>query len=143
MLVKLLPNQIPIYEDVIRECIEKSMGDYEEGFKTNLFKELLLDTAQCWISYKEEDQFEGVVITKINSDLAIGMNTITIVCLYCPDGSELASFMAGWTTLKKFGQVNDCQILDFYSDNPAVLDYAEYFKIKRKTQYYQMDISED
>jgi len=143
MLVKLLPNQIPAYEDVIREYIEKSMPDYEEEFKTNLFKELLLETSQCWISYKEEDQFEGVVITKINSDLAIGFNTITIVCLYCPGGSELVSFIYGWETLKKFGLANDCKVLDFYSNNSAVLDYAENFKIKRKTNYYQMDLTGD
>lgn len=144
MLVKLLPNQIGLYEEVIRETIEKSMPDYEDSIKVKLFKELLLDTAQAWIYWSDETEaLEGVLITQIRDSVAVGGRLFTLVCMYAPNGTEMNSFFKGWPTLQKFGKAHDCEIFDFYTNNEAAIKYARQFHIKQEITYFQIDMTKD
>ena len=142
MLVKLLPNQIPVYQDVINEAIDKSMPHCEDRIKNNIYQELLLETSQCWIAYKGDD-FEGVGITQIREESSVGAKTFTLLCMYAPNGTELQSFIDGWPTLQKFGKANGCKIFDFYSSNKEAIKYARYFDIVWETTYFQINIDKD
>ena len=143
MLIKLLPNQIGIYQDVINEAIDKSMPHCEARIRSNIYQELLLETAQCWLYYNKREVFEGVLITQIREESSVGAKTFTLLCIYAPNGTEINSFIDGWPILQKFGQANDCKIFDFYSDNEEALKYARYFDIIWETRYFQIGITKD
>lgn len=141
MLIKLLPEQVPLYEEVIIETIDKSMPDYEERIRTNLFKELLLGTAQAWIQLREDESFEGALITQIRDSVEIGARLFTLICMYAPNGTEVKTFLEGWPTLQKFGLAEGCKIFDFYSNNQAAIKYARQFHIIREVTYFQVDLA--
>ncbi len=142
MLVRILPNQVPQYRDVAEAAINASIPNCSEKAKTSLFKELLLETAQLWISYKDE-QFEGVLITQIREEIAQGGKMFTLLCMHAPEGTMQQSYIDGWPTLQKFGLANGCKIFDFYSDNEEAIKYARYFKLIKEVTYIQVDITED
>ena len=137
MLTKLLTTQIPLYQDVIKKTIEKSMPDYEESVKLNLFRELMIGTAQCWLS-ELDNEFDGILLTQIREDMSIGYKTFTCICVYAPNKTEARSFIEGWETLKKFAKSNDCKLIDFYSSNPELIKYGRMFKVKLETKYFQL-----
>lgn len=140
MLVKLLPKDVPTWVDVINETIDKSLPECEERIKTNYVNSLLIGTCQCWIVYKEEDKFEGVLITQIREDFAVGCKSFNLLAMYAPNGTENNSFINNWETLRKYAIANDCKVFDFYSDNEEAIKYARLFDIKWETTYFQINI---
>jgi len=141
MLIKLLPNQIPTYKEVIDAAIDASLPNFEERIRTDLYKELLLDTAQAWIYHNLEGKFEGVLITQVRDSISVGAKTFTLVCIHAPEGTKNESFIDGWPTLQAFGKKNECEIFDFYTDNPETIKYARLFDIIWETKYFQIDIN--
>jgi len=141
MLVKLLPNQIPYYREIVEETIERTYDYCDDEIKTNIYKELLLDLCQCWISHDDETkEFDGVMLTQIRNDLAIGRKTLTILALHAPEDPSAESFMTGFELIKKFAKKHNCHHLDFYSNSPAVMQRANLFNVKLKTNYVQIEI---
>ena len=140
MLVKLLPKDIPTYQDVIHDAINACIPACEERIRTNYFKSLLLGVCQCWIVYKDNDQFEGVLITQVREDFAIGCKSFNLLAMHAPNGTENESFINNWETLRKYAIANDCKIFDFYSNNEEAIKYARLFDIKIETTYFQINI---
>lgn len=140
MLVKLLENQINTYKNIIDITIEKTIPHCEERIKTNLYKELLLGTAQCWL-YQPKEKLEAILITQVRTSVEVGKKTFTLVCLYAPEGTSEQSFLDAWPTLQAFGKANDCEVFDFYTDNPEALKYAKLFDIIWQTTYVQININ--
>ena len=144
MLIKLLSNQIQEYQDVINEAIDKTIPEYQEELRTKLYEELLLETAQCWISYDKE-QFEGVVITKIEEDTAIGGKTCTLISGFAPSGinNGSASVFSGWEAVSKFAISQGCDRIAMYTDNPEVEKYLNMFDKIWATRYYQIRLNKE
>ena len=142
MLNRLLSNQIEKYEDVINETIIKTIPEYQEKMKTELYNDLLLGNAQCWIS-SYLDKFDGVVITKIEKDIAVGGKTCTLISGYSPTGTCAASFYQGWEAVSKFAKNQDCDRISLYTNNPEVEKYLHMFDIIWETRYYQMRLNKE
>lgn len=83
MIIKLLPTQIPDYQEIIKHTVSKSR-DYKgvdlERFINRLFNSLLCETAQCWIMFNNDRVIDGVVITKIEGDKTTATKTLCIEC---------------------------------------------------------------
>ena len=142
MLLKLLPAQIPTYQDVIVQAIDESMPGYSEQIRTALFRDLLLDECQAWLSYTDDESFEGVLITQLRKDIGIGINTLTIVCLYTPNALDNTSFIRGWPLIQKYAKSKGCTAIDFYTDNQAVLKYVKLFNVILDTRYIQISLED-
>ena len=144
MLNRLLSNQIEKYEDVINEAIDKTIPEYQEKLRTKLFEELLFGTAQCWIS-EYKNQFEGVFITKIEEDTAIGARTCTLISGYTPGGflNGSASVYAGWEAVSKFALSQGCDRISMYTNNPEVEKYLHMFDKIWETRYYQIRLNKE
>lgn len=139
MLTRLLSNQIPEYENVINETIDQSIPDVQETTRTKLFEQLLLGTAQCWISTRD-DQFEAIVITRVTDDIAMGGKTCTILCTYAPGGAMVKSFTDGFEAVSKFAKAQDCDRMDFFTDNDEIIKYAKMFPLLWETSYFQIKL---
>ena len=144
MLVRLLSNQIREYQDVINETIDKTIPEYQEELRTKLFEQLLFGSAQCWISY-DKGNFEGVVITKIEEDTAVGGKTCTLISGFAPDGitNGSASVFAGWEAVSKFARSQGCDRIAMYTDNPEVEKYLHMFDKIWATKYFQIRLDKE
>jgi len=144
MLVRLLSNQIQQYENVINEAIDKTIPEYQEKLRTKLFEELLFGVAQCWISYDKE-QFEGVVITKIQEDTATGAKACVLISGYAPDSilNGSASVFAGWEAVSKFALSQGCDRISMFTNNPEVEKYLHMFDKIWETRYYQIRLNKE
>ena len=143
MLIKLLPHQVPVYRDIIDITIEKSFPICEERIKTDIYKELLLGIAQCWIYHEDQDEskFKGVLITQIRNDIAVGRKTLTLLAMHAPEGIHNDAFLSSWPILQAFGKKHGCEIFDFYSNNTEAIKYARLFHIVLETTYFQVDLN--
>jgi len=137
MLTKLLTNQIELFQDVIKETIEKSIPHYDEETKTKLFQDIMLEEVQVWLSELDE-KFDGILITQLRDEISIGVKTLTCIAVYAPNGTEYRSFKEGFVSLVKFAKLNNCKRVDFYSSNPELIKYARMFNVVWETTYFQL-----
>ena len=142
MLIKLLSNQIPAYEDVINETIEKAIPRYQEKLRTKLYEDLLFGISQCWVS-TSDNQFEAIIITRISEDTAKGGKVCTLIAGYAPGGTSEKSFIEGWEAVSKFAKMQNCDLIDLYTDNSEIEKYMKLFPKIWETKYYQIDLKED
>lgn len=144
MLVKLLSRDIPDYRDVIMEGIDNTIPAYQNKMKTDLYEQLLLDIAQCWI-LTENNHFEGVFITKIEEDTACGGKKFTLISGWAPAGMERKSqaVLAGWKTMSEFAESKGCDRIAMYTDNEEVIKYLSMFKILWATKYFEIELNKE
>ena len=142
MLTKLLSRQIPEYQDVINEGMKATLPALQVGMIPDIYKQLLDETAQCWISARE-GRFEAVYITRVESDPNIGGKIFTVLSGYAPDGlTGSGSVLEGFETMKKFALGQGCDRIAFYTNNPEVEKYIGMFDLLWKTRYYQFKLEE-
>jgi len=128
MLVKLLPDQISKFWDVIRYAIEESLPPVagEGPDKMNkILMSLLSGKSQCWASYvREEEQprFEGLVVTKILYDDVSDTKNLLIYCLYGYDRVNRTTWKNGLKTLVKYAIGKNCHRIIGYTDVPFILE---------------------
>ena len=142
MLVKLLARQIPEYQDVINEGMKATLPPFQVGMISEVYKQLLDETAQCWISTRE-GKFEAVYVTRVEYDPAIGGKLFTVLSGYAPSGlTGSGSVLEGYETMKKFALSQGCDRIAFYTNNPEVEKYIGMFDLLWETRYYQFKLEE-
>ena len=144
MFVKLLARDIPDYRDVIMEGINNTIPAYQEKMKNDLYEQLLLDIAQCWI-LTENSHFEGVFITKIEEDTACGGKKCTLVSGWTPAGMDRKSqaVLAAWKVMSEFAKSEGCDRIAMYTDNEEVIKYLTMFKPVWTTKYFEIELNKE
>lgn len=125
MLVKLTPNQIEKYSDLIVDAVEKSMPPYTYSsyMKTNeVIKALIAGGMQCWTICGDKDgSIYGIAITAIMPDFYTHTRNLLIYSLYGFKNIESEMWIGGIATLKKFAQSRGCYRIIAYTDMPNVI----------------------
>lgn len=140
MLVKLLPRQIPEWQDIILESMKHTLPASQVHASTDFVKDLLMDTAHAWILYRE-GEYKGVFLTRFEEHNELGGKMLTLLSGYAPDGiAGSGAVLEGFETMKKFAMANGCDRIAFYTDNPEVEKYLGMFPVLWKTHYYQLSL---
>lgn len=144
MFVKLLARDIPEYRDVINEGIDNTIPAYQDKMKTDLYEQLLLGIAQCWI-LKENSHFEGVFITKIEEDTSCGGKKCTLVSGWAPGGMERKSqaVLAAWKVMSEYAKSEGCDRIAMFTDNKEVIKYLNMFKVLWATKYFEIELNRE
>ena len=145
MFVRLFPNQLKTHWPLINETFDKAFPESALVMKTALLRDLMLETAICWLSVHDEDGKQipdATFITKLNDDYAVGRKTVTIVAAYAPNGSNEQVFIEGFEAMKKYAKSEGCAFFDFYTDNDRIIHYANMFNPFWQSQYFQMKIDD-
>ncbi len=143
MLVKLYPNQIKKYWDVIEEAMDASLPDPTPESKKLLAQDLVLERATCWMISEEVDgsaKIRGLSITKMADDYAVGGRVMTIVVTYAPDRLTEQLYHDCFRDLARHALAHNCKRVDFYTDNPSVIAHARAFPVKWETKYFQLSL---
>ena len=139
MLVRVLPNQLKDHWELIDKAIVSAFPDTAMVMKTALVRDLMLENAVCWF-YMEQDIILAVFISRINNDYAVGRKTLTIVAAYGLEKLTPKVFIDSFKTAQAYGKGEGCKFLDFYTDNPRILEYANMFEAAWKSTYLQLKL---
>lgn len=137
MLVKLLAKQIPEYREVIEETINETIPEFQEKLRSELYKSLMLDQAQCWISTRD-GKFEAVVLTQVEETHSVSGKILMILRIYAPNGTSSGAVKEGLEVLDAFAKSVGCDRMGGYTDNPEWEKYLTLFDVVWQTRYYEV-----
>ena len=146
MILRIEAGQVKQCWRYLSECLNRSFPSVQEQLKTGVLHDLLLGDAQGWLITEGDsittEAVKAVFITRINDDLARGGRVLTVLAACAFNGADEEMFMEGFGALKLFGQKMGCSVLDFYTNNSAIINYIKLFKTIWHCQYYQLDLGE-
>ena len=132
LVVKLLPEQISAFWDVIKYAIEQSLppivNDHPDKMN-RILSAALRGTIEVWAEYiKEEDdtkiKFEGIVLTQILYDEPSETRNMLIYCLYGYNPIDPGSWARTLVVVAKYAKERRCNQLIAYSSIPHVINLA-------------------
>lgn len=139
MLIKLLPDQISNFWDIIKYGIQQSLPPVagEGPDKMNkIFTSLLSGKAQCWASYENTNngkRFEGIVVTRILYDDVSDTRSLLVYCLYGYDRIDNKSWRDGLKVLIKWAASRNCNRIIAYTSVPEILKLVQ--RLGGSTEY--------
>ncbi len=141
MFARIVSDKIYEYQEIIDYTINASIPVCEEHARSQIYEELLLNYADCWISYQyknEEAIIKAMGITKIRDDPTVGGKVITVLCTAGFEHLTEEDAIEAFEVIKKFAMSYDCIRMDFYTENQRIIEYAKLFKLDRKCTYIQL-----
>ncbi len=127
MLIKLLPNQIPMLWNQIKFAAVNADRINEkdrESYLVRLLYSLLGNKAQCFIRLDESRILQAVIITRLMVDEMTGDNSLLVQCLYSFQGVPDSAWSDDLDAIKIFALKNRCKKIISYSNNKRVFDLA-------------------
>lgn len=140
MLVQLTPEQISKYWEqldfAIQESLPAMVGEDVKEKMSNILLALLDNRMQAWASCTVESEgieISGFIFTHILEDLASGIKSLLIYCLYGYDDVSEVEWIDGLRTLKKFEAATGCRRTVAYTKIPHMIEVAK--KLGGNTDY--------
>lgn len=131
MLVKLLPDQVSKFWDVIKYAVEQSLppivGEAPNKMQ-NILSGCLSGKVDVWASYEKEGEkrkFEGIALTKVLHDDASMTNNLLIYCIYGYNGISSSSWRQGLISLLKYAYRIKCNQIVAYTEVPELIDLVK------------------
>ncbi len=132
MLTRLLPDQISRLWDIIKYAVEQSLPPIvnEHPDKMNrILASALNGTITVWASYNKsenENNFEGIVLTRFLYDDASGSKSLLIYCLYGYNSVDESSWIHGLQTIAKYAKAKGCSRIVAYTQEPYIVKVVDY-----------------
>jgi len=131
MLVKLLPDQISRFWDIIKYAIEQSLppiaGEHPNKMN-NILMSALDGSIDVWASYQKTDEgnkFEGIALTEVLFDRPSRTRNLLIYCIYGYENVDGRSWGEGLRTLIKYAASKRCNQIIAYTDIPQIAGLVE------------------
>ena len=137
MFVKLYTNQVKDHLDIIRTAIDKSFSGDIVQTKTQLVKDIMLGLVDVWLA-REGDNIEGVFISRVNNDYVTGRKSVTIIAVHKLSGDSVDMFMRAFMKMKAIVKEKGYEHLDFYTNNPKIIELARMHEVTWEAQYFQL-----
>ena len=90
----------------------------------NILEDCLLNKKKIWVSYDDEEVFDGLVGTEVYLDRINSLETMEIFALWAKDARE-GSWTKGWETLSRYAVKNGCRRLVAYTKEPSLIRRVE------------------
>jgi hypothetical protein len=143
MIIKLIPNQIPLFWDAIKlgatqadEVDSKNLQPY----LNELLHALLSDKAQCFASLDDNRVLTGVLITRIGIDKVTEDKFLFLQSIYVWKLLADQVWRDAYDLFSSFAVKEGCKYLSFNSRQRALWDRAEKFGFKEKTRTFTLKI---
>ena len=128
MLVKLLPEQISKFWDVIKYAIEQSVppiaGEHPNKMN-NILMAALEGSIDIWASYRKDknvNKFEAIVVTEILYDVPTRTRNLLIYCVYGYSDIGEKSWIDGVRAIAKYAASKRCNRMVAYTEVPYIVD---------------------
>jgi hypothetical protein len=131
MLIKLLPDQISKFWDIIKYAVDQSVppiaGEHPNRLN-NILMSALDGSIDVWASVDKSrggNRFEGVVLTEILFDRPSKTKNLLIYCLYGYDDVDKHSWMTGLKTIVKYAASKGCNQIVAYTEVPYIIELVK------------------
>jgi hypothetical protein len=148
MLVRLMPDQISKFWDVIKFAIEQSLPPIA-GESPNKMENILMSaldgSIEVWASYTksaESNKFEGIVLTEMLYDRPSRTKNLLLYCLYGYEDVDKQSWVSGIVTLAKYAISRGCTQIVTYTDIPYMISLAKSLGAEAKYTFISFDVKE-
>jgi hypothetical protein len=126
LIVKLLPDQIPPYWDIIKhgsqQVLPPTTADNPAAMN-GILQNLLTGILQCWVLFDTDGQhFKAFLITDISTDHFSNQRFLHLYVLYGIRPLDEAEWLQSIEVLTAFAQSNNCQVITGYTNNDALCD---------------------
>lgn len=118
MFIKLQPDQVPLFWDMIRHGVIQSYKipkEFQQDFANKYLENLLLGMYQAWVGYNvDEDgneKLHAIVCSKIVDEKEYGVRTLMLIGVY---GFRLITDELIDEALKqfeKYAKANNCNVI--------------------------------
>ena len=131
MLVRLIPEQISQFWNVIKYALENSPPLTTEVNYDSWINEILTSamngSIEVWASYKkgESVKFEGVVLTSFEIDKFIKKRSLLIYYVFAFRETGKEAWIEGLKTLSKYAKSRNCSRIVAYSNVPEIISTCE------------------
>ena len=133
MLVRIMPEQIAKMWEYIQFALkEAAPREYlgKDEIYGDILQALLVGSMQSWFVVREiKDDYEllACVITKLNTDNATRVKSLTIFAVYGYGDLDSDIWTKSYETLTKFAIMNKCQFMDAYTDEVGIVEIGKKF----------------
>lgn len=131
MLIKLLPEQLVKFWDMIRFAIAETFmprGSCTSEHLRWMLANLLSGRSQCWMGFKLDDgerKFIGFLITRITVEQAIGERVLSLDHIYAYQGVPTELFASGLTVIEEYARKNNCKSLIGLTENERIIGLSQ------------------
>jgi hypothetical protein len=128
MLLEMLPEQVANAWGILERLIGNALpplAERSERKMNNILTSLLLGKATCWMSYKEPNEVDTIVVTMIVVDDLSDTKSLLIYCanaLKIMDGDVYEGIIK---TLSKYAKGKGCEKIVGYISNPKLIKMVE------------------
>jgi len=134
MLVRLLPDQIADYWELIKESINRSaypLNELDSDKMNRILESLLVEKMQCWASVRVKDEVTTIVAiatTTVIIDLWSNEKSLLIYSTYATEQTKKEDWMDAFATVSKFAKGKGCdKVIAYARDDSDILKIAEKF----------------
>ena len=131
LVVKLLPEQISAFWDVIKFAIEESLppivSDHPDKMN-RILSASLRGTIDVWAEYVKEGEnvkFEGIALTQMLYDEPSETKNLLIYCLYGYGPIDPGSWARTLVVISKYAKEKGCSQIVTYTSVPHLISLAK------------------
>jgi len=131
VLVRLIPDQISKFWDVIKYALENSPPLTTDISWDSWINEILTSAMsggiEVWASYSKvkEFKFEGVALTSFEIDKFIKKKSLLIYYIFTYQEAAKSSWINGLKTLAKYAESRGCHRIIAYSNIPEIIKMCD------------------
>lgn len=128
MHLKLMPDQISHYWDLIKTAIEESSPEVSAEGANVILENLLCDAMQCWLMLLkdgEEFRLQAVIVTTLFRDNFYQTMYLRLCCLYgfAPLSPEL--WQEGFEAMRDYAKSVGCSHMEAFTDRKGLPEMIE------------------
>jgi len=152
MLVKLMPEQVAEYWEVISPYIEDTLPpiNSQNGTMTSILSSILMGTMDCWsiVERHSMDDIEditiyGYVTTTVQSDECSEHKSLLIYSLFTDKTIPVRMIKDGIQTLLKEAKHKGCHNLSAYTEEESILSFTKRFMKASSMEYITIPIKQN
>lgn len=146
MLVRLLPDQVAKFWDIIKYAVEESLPPTVSKNIDNMQNVLIgcLDgSIEVWASYLKKDdniKLNAVMLTQFLYDKSTKTKSLLIYCIYGYNNITRDFYIEGLDILKKYAKARGCTQIVAYSDVPLIINLAKQLGAETKYTFISFDL---
>jgi hypothetical protein len=116
-IIKLQPDQIPLFWDLIKHGVIQSYRipeEFQQDFTIKYLENLLLGLYQCWLGYtgeSEDKKIHAIMVTRIMDEKEYGIRTLSIVGIYGFRLIPQEMTEATMELVEEYARANDCNVI--------------------------------
>ena len=143
MLIKILPNQVVKFWEVIKFVAKKVDEVDDENLQpylNELLHALLNEKAQCFIRLNDKREIITLSITRILNNKITGEKYFQVHCIYGFKPATNEVWKRDWEILKEFAEKEKCSYMGFMSRNKRIWEIAELIGMEEAYRVFKLKL---